>query len=373
MKTRILLLLALSCCGCEPPKQLPQTTPNGGFYVETWGQDARSTSTNPVPFTVSNVQIQGQWQDDSCAPPFAPAGDASTWTYPSNPIIIVWNGRTCAHWKFFWQSGIPWAGCASLSGAIGYVPGGTPYDTVMNYTYILYDTGPILSDALGIGFSPNPTFTDVTSGTITANGAGFSSTNGMPLFQYFDQNGTLVAQENATSVAADGNSASGPVPSNIGSVPPGVYVGTVSNAAPGGSYAYLNGGAVTVANGAVTIGGQEQSTQVCTDWTITDGCVQWATTYDYGTVSITINGVTSSVSYGGQYDTPSTIVTALANAINANTSINTLVSATAWDTKVLINVTQSGSHYSLSATAASSDTTDFPNGSFSAYASAPTL
>jgi len=327
---------------------------------------------NPLPFTVSNVQIQGQWQDDSCAPPFAAAGDASTWTYPSSPIIIVWNGRTCAHWKFFWQSGIPWPGCAALPGAVGYVPGGKPYDTVMNYTCQLSDAGPILADALGISFSPNPTFTDVTSATITATGAGFSSANGMPLFQYFDQNGTLVAQQNATSVAADGNSASGPVPSNIGSVPPGVYVGTVSNAAPGGSYAYLNGGAVSVANGGVTIDGNEQSTDVCTRWLIGGDCQSWRTVYDHGTISIAINGVTSSVSYG-QNDTPSTLVTALVNAINANASINTLVSATAWDTKVLINATQSGSHYSLSATATSGNTNNFPDGSFFAYPSAPTL
>src|SRR6266436_4141074 len=360
MKTRILLVLALSCYGCEPQKQLPQTTPNGGFFVQTFGQDATSTSTNPVPFPVSNVQVQGQWQDDSCAPPYAPAGDASTWTYTSNPVIIVWNGRTCAHWKFFWQSGIPWAGCASLPGAVGYVPGGNPNSQVMDYTCRLSDAGPILADALGISFSPNPTFTDVISGTITANGPGFSSANGMPLFQYFDQNGTLVAQTNATSVAADGNSASGPVPSNIGSVPPGVYMGTVSNAAPGGSYAYLNGGGVTVANGGVTIDGLEQSTDVCTRWLVGGDCQIWRTVYDRGTVSITINGVTSPVSYG-QNDTPYTHVTALANAINPNTTINTLVSATAWGTEVLINVTQSGSHYSLSATASSSDPNNFPD------------
>ncbi len=100
--------------------------------------------------------------------------------------------------------------------------------------------------------------------------------------------------------------------------------------------------------------------------------MQWITVYDYGTVSITVNGVVSSVSYNSN-STPSTLATALASAINSNTNINTLVSATAWDTKVLINVTQSGSHYSLSATAASSDTNNFPDGSFAAYATAPTL
>jgi|SRR6267142_3288398 len=372
MKTRILLLLAVSCCGCEPERQLPQTTPGGGFLAWTRGQDITSTSLNRLPFDVPNVVVQGKWKDDSCAPPYASAGDASTWTYTSNPTIIVWNGRTCAHWTFFWQSPIPWGGCAFLPGADGYVPGGAPYTIVMTYTCQLTDAGPILADALGINFSPAPTFTNVTSGTMTANGAGFNSANGMPLFQYFDQNGTLVAQTNATSVASNGNSATGPVPSNIGSVPPGIYTGLVSNAASGGSYTYLNGGSVVVANGGVTIDGQEQSTDVCTRWLAGGDCQLWRTVYDHGTVSITINGVVSSVSYSSN-STPSTLATALANAINANTSINTLVSATAWDTKVLINVTQSGSHYSLSATATSGDTNHFPDGSFSAYPSAPTL
>ncbi|PYT64252.1 MAG: hypothetical protein DMG35_01040 [Acidobacteria bacterium] len=209
---------------------------------------------------------------------------------------------------------------------------------------------------------------------MTALGTGFSSANGMPLFQYFDLNGTLIAQTNATSVAADGNSAAGPVPSNIGSVPPGFYLGRVSNAAPGGSYTYLNSGSVIVANGGVTINGAENSKKGdCAQYNLKTGdCIKWDRIYDTGTVSITINGVTSSVSYG-QNDTPSTLVTALANAINANTSVNTLVFATAWNTKVLINVKQSGSHYPLSATATSSDTRDFPNGSFSTASSGSAL
>jgi hypothetical protein len=244
----------------------------------------------------------------------------------------------------------------------------------MQYTCILTNAGVIISDALGIQFSPAPTFTNVTSGTITALGTGFSATNGMPLFQYFDLNGTLVAQTNATSVASDGNSAAGPVPSNIGSVPPGFYLGRVSNAAPGGSYTYLNSGGVIVVNGGITIAGAENSRRGdCAQYNLKTGdCMRWDRIYDAGTVSITINGVASSVSYG-QNDTPSTLVTALANAINANTSVNTLVSATAWSTKVLVSVKNYGSHYSLSSTATSSMTNYFPNGSFSAASSGSTL
>jgi len=375
MKTRsvmTLLFLALSCSSCDDTTNLPPTTPGGGFYVQTLGQD--NTSGFGVPFATYGINVQGVWDHDNASCLGTPVGDASTWNLNSSntSLIMVTNGRLCAYWKFYWQTQSPFIGCGNLPPATGYVPIGPPYWALMQYTCILTNGGPIISDALGIQFSPAPTFTDVTSGTITALGTGFSATNGMPLFQYFDLNGTLVAQTNATSVAANGNSAAGPVPSNIGSTTPGFYLGRVSNAAPGGSYTYLNSGSVIVANGGVTIDGYEQSTDVCRRWAIGGDCMMWVTVYDHGTVSITVNGVVLSVSYS-QYSTSSTIATDLANTINANTSINTLVSATAWGTQVLINVTQSGSHYSLSATAASSDTGDFPDGSFSAYASAPTL
>ena len=130
--------------------------------------------------------------------------------------------------------------------------------TSMGFTCQMTNGGVIPADAMGVSFSPTPSFTNITAGSITANGTGFSSTYGMPLFQYFDTNGTLIAQTNATSVATGGTSATGPVPSNIGSVPPGVYLARISNAASGGSYSYLNTGSVTVANGGVAISGQER-------------------------------------------------------------------------------------------------------------------
>jgi hypothetical protein len=373
-----LLLLGFLSCGCNPDQPLPASTPGGGFFVQTFGQDISSTSTSTVPFSVGGVNVKGQWKDDSCSPPFAPAGDPTTWTYTSGPqgSIIVWNGRTCAHWTFFWQSPTPWAGCAFLPGAVGYVPGGNAFTQVLGYTCQMTDAGIIPADAIGVSFTPSPTFTNVTTGSVTAsaNGAGFNGTYGMPLFQYFDTQGTLIAQTNATSVASGGGSATGPVPSNIGSVPPGVYLGRVSNAASGGSYNYLNTGSVTVANGGVTISGQERQKKLdCAQYNLRTGdCMRWDWIFDKGAVSITINGVVSSTSYG-QGSTASLIATALANAINSNTSVNTLVSATAWTGTVAINVKQSGSHYSLSAAATPGDPSDFPGGSFSATSSAPTL
>lgn len=126
--------------------------------------------------------------------------------------------------------------------------------------------------------------------------------------------------------------------------------------------------------GSVAISGSEQSTQVCRRWAAGGDCLQWVTVYDHGTVSITINGVLSSVSYGSG-STSSSIATGLASAISSNGSINSLVSASASGATVTITAKQGGSqtNYSLSATATSGDTNDFPDGSFYTAASGSSL
>src|SRR6266404_8016517 len=115
----------------------------------------------------------------------------------------------------------------------------------------------------------------------------------------------------------------------------------------------------TSGSGSVTISGAERHKSVnqCPPYRC------FTTIYDFGSVSITVNGVPTSTSYG-QNSTPSTIATALAGAINANTNINSLVSASASSATVTITARQTGSqtNYSLSAAAATSDPTDFPIG-----------
>jgi len=121
----------------------------------------------------------------------------------------------------------------------------------------------------------------------------------------------------------------------------------------------------TPGSGSVTISGYEQSAQVCTQHLAGGDCGRYVTRYDYGTVSITVNGVLSSVSYG-QGSTSSSIATALASAINSNGNIDSLVSASASGSAVTITAKQGGSqtNYSLSAAATSADPNDFPDGSF---------
>ncbi|MGC2831876.1 MAG: RHS repeat-associated core domain-containing protein, partial [Candidatus Acidiferrum sp.] len=132
--------------------------------------------------------------------------------------------------------------------------------------------------------------------------------------------------------------------------------------------------AKTPGSGSVSISGYEQSAQVCTQHLAGGDCGRYVTRYDHGTVSITVNGVLSSVSYG-QGSTSSSIATGLASAINSNGSINSLVSASTSGSTVDINAKQGGSqtNYSLSAAATTSDSTDFPDGSFYSAASGSAL
>jgi hypothetical protein len=212
-------------------------------------------------------------------------------------------------------------------------------------------------------FALYPAVAYVSSSTASATvvGEGLTSTYGMPLVQYYTLDGTLVAQENATSVASNGASMQIPGFSTT-QLPVGTYDAIVSNAASGGGYTYLGSGTTTLADGGVEIGGDEQSVQTC-EKPAKSGCLEWGpTVYDEGTVSITVNGVVCSVSYGAG-STPTTLAIALTNAINSNSSINSLVYSTAAGPFVLIN-SSTGAQYSLSAAAQSSDPTQFPDGSF---------
>ena len=78
-------------------------------------------------------------------------------------------------------------------------------------------------------FTANPAdiVADGSSTSVTINGQGFSSEFGMPTIAYYDSNGILVAQENASFVSNDGTSLQAAVPdlSLLASGPYTVFVG----------------------------------------------------------------------------------------------------------------------------------------------------
>src|SRR5260370_22024711 len=130
-------------------------------------------------------------------------------------------------------------------------------------------------------------------------------------------------------------------------------------------------GAGTPATGTVTISGADQSTVV-------DPCVDFGgscprTIWDTGTVSITVNGHTNSANYG-QFDTPSTIASNLASAINADSAASVTASASGSVVTVTAKTAGTvGNGYSLSVSSSTNDVPDFGGPSFTGSISGSTL
>jgi hypothetical protein len=100
----------------------------------------------------------------------------------------------------------------------------------------------------GVGlFSSSPDSVDVTSppatGTIT--GSGIDPTYGMPTVAYYNENGSLVADQVASSVASDGSWLQGPVP-DFSSSYNGQYTLLVSNKNADGTTTIIGSAYITV-------------------------------------------------------------------------------------------------------------------------------
>ncbi|MGH9573996.1 MAG: hypothetical protein ACRD40_10765 [Candidatus Acidiferrales bacterium] len=180
----------------------------------------------------------------------------------------------------------------------------------------------------------------------------------MPMVQYYSLDGTLVDEENATSVSQDGTSISGPV-GDISQLPAGTYVGIVNNAGSGGSWEYVGTVGVSImtgtpGTGSVTITGAEQNiwydpcAQYYYDISLYGDCTSYNPpywTYDTGGVDVIVNGAWCWVSYG-QNDDDYTVASGLASAIN---SCNPYVSASVSGTTIYLTARTTGAstNYSL--------------------------
>ncbi|HEY6349654.1 MAG TPA: hypothetical protein VI636_09615, partial [Candidatus Angelobacter sp.] len=140
------------------------------------------------------------------------------------------------------------------------------------------------------------------------------------------------------------------------------------------------------ATGNVTITGAERSkttsTRVCTQYSSRGSCLDWeidsSTTYDSGSVTATVNGISYQYNYGvgGTVDNVSTIANYLQATINSNspyaqvTSVSANLSANPPTVTLYLQARNSGAagNYSLSAST-SYDTADFTAASFVASTS----
>ncbi len=149
-----------------------------------------------------------------------------------------------------------------------------------------------------------------------------------------------------------------PAPSQIGGTSGSSGTGTASVS---GSEQSASG---TPGKGTVTINGSEQSFQYCDP----DGNCG-GLTYDWGYVSLTVNGVTVYANYGqgGSYatDTTSSVAASLASAVNASTTIPVTATFSGSTVTLTAKTTGTASDYAISSSEYSGLVATYPCGSYS--------
>ncbi len=234
MRKLLALLILLSMVlmtGCPTPT-LPPTTSGGGFFVSTF----TSFDLGP-PVIAPVVGLRLTWKKDLTGA----AGSASTQNITTNSagVGIVSNGRVPATWNFKWVFSVT-GPCEGLS--IDQDAKEIDDDVGLVCTVETFPGNVQVATASSLPsytFSPDPIATDRSTGDEAfILGSGFNQQFGMPLLQYFDLNGNLVAQSSADAVAADGSWMSTPVP-DISQLSVGTYVGILNNANSAGGYDIL--------------------------------------------------------------------------------------------------------------------------------------
>ncbi len=368
MRSKLWLLVAfsvliLTTIGCEDNTgpTLPPTTAGGGFFISTF------TSFNLTPPVVSPLAvINGNWLSDGVNA----MGDASPWSVTTNTagVGIVNNGRAPADWNFTWNFALtPGCGGQSAKGTVHFRD-----EDITVLCVIIQSTGfSSVSTNSDFAFAPNPVLTSAPASPGTITGSGIDPTYGMPLVQYYALDGTLAAQQNATSVSSDGTSLQIPG-RDMSQLPGGTYVGFINNANPDGTFSPVGGVSVEVADASVMIDGSEQS------YIDYSGCeyigskpTHCPTYYDSGSVIVNVNGYNATASYG-RSSTPETVANDLANVFNGDPASPVVASLQGSMLLLSCKTAGVGSGYGLTTTV-NYDGIDFSGASFIATPSGPTL
>jgi len=230
LKYLLSVLVVAAIAGCDDTgPTLPPTTSGGGWFINTIFIPAQG----PIS-VVGDVGVSGTWQSDGAGA----KGDASAFTVVTDSsagLAAVVNGRVPATWKLTWKAGGPLE-------CDGHSANATPAQQGDVEEFICFE---IVIPTVGFSFSPNPLFQDNPPSMSTIHGKGFSSQYGMPLVQYYNLQGQLVAQARATAVAGDGTWIQAPTP-DISSVPLGTYAGAIKNANASGGWNYLGSASVRI-------------------------------------------------------------------------------------------------------------------------------
>ena len=233
-RTSITLLATTLACvtilvGCGDPT-LPPATRGGGFILQTLYVAPGTSIAAWSPY----VQIGATWSSDLPGATGDPAGFLETTDLTG--LGSAAGKRAPAEWTFSWKAGGQDPNCSKTKSFKAEVTINNITDIVCHYVPI-----PDLEDGPVLGFSPGTLYEARLPLSVTGTAPGISSQYGMPLLQYFDLNGTLIAQTSASSVSG-GNTLTANTP-NLSAVPSGIYGGLIQNAQAGGSYSVVGGGA----------------------------------------------------------------------------------------------------------------------------------
>jgi hypothetical protein len=197
---------------CREPSPTP--TPPPRFIILTT-QTIFGTLGLPVILPHTNIECAGQWESDAMN--LGPIAGINTFFQGNSGEgkLLVPNARTPA----FWRLGEFTGPCANQSFVIGI----RQNDAVnMNCDRTRIRLGPNFSSSpSGVDHASTPT-------NLTITGQDIDATYGMPLVEYYDEFGNLVAQIQASYVAPDGTSLAVNTP-DFSSSTSGEYLVVISN------------------------------------------------------------------------------------------------------------------------------------------------
>lgn len=203
----IMILPAIvSTCTPDPPSL--------GFRIHTTLTHFVVGSPVPVTDAATGVGLIGNFESviNNATPTSGSVAGFSGFTNGDANLDIN-SAKLPANWHLGETNGF----CAGKGGTVAILGKGLtiPLDCrQVPFTFFSYSPGTIQRD------SP--------PASITIEGTDISSAGGMPTVEYYDLNGTLVAQDTATDVAFDGSALTAPAP-NVSLFASGAYIAVVRN------------------------------------------------------------------------------------------------------------------------------------------------
>lgn len=219
----LLCLAVLLATSCSAPT-LPSGG-SGGFIIHTLYMPSGGVIEN-----AEFVNFNMKWQSDGANA----GGSASPITNAETDDIGLWastNGRAPAVWSFTWLNTGGFSQCASAEYNGLNVTVGKSTETAVECYY-----NDDIEDPATYAVHPNPLNIPNPPSQVSIQAAigTFTSSYGMPVAQFFDQNGNVAQQQKASSISPNGAYAYFSTP-DIDSIGVGTYAGVVSNAGPNGT------------------------------------------------------------------------------------------------------------------------------------------